>query len=339
MAKFFSVLFDVVGSILLSVVLVVVFFNPVSFLIWSFVAPRRAAAIVSDTQDDGKFIQFMAKLHKPLIYLYPMRVKKYFMLALGMKNYSAKAQVKAFRDLSETDTPEKAVKIVAQMSDLGASKLWDDNMVRNRSYNHIITYAVAESGKPLTVRQLRDLFAREDYSNFAVYARNHTLGKATLELLIERMKQKSEDKESFEQLQEVLFSQIEKNGLPANLVEKAVKACGQNQLAITKAFEVFRQKTLVLSRDNKAFSELVKYKKLAPSVEALMNRDQYNSYLEAGNHLSDEAIREFIARENMAICELIFKNEKLSPVAVLMAEANPKFTLNPSAGISLISKY
>ena len=97
MAKFFSVLFDVVGSILLSVVLVVVFFNPVSFLIWSFVAPRRAAAIVSDTQDDFKFIQFMAKLHKPLIHLYPMRIKKHFMLAFGLYNYSIKNQIKAFK--------------------------------------------------------------------------------------------------------------------------------------------------------------------------------------------------------------------------------------------------
>lgn len=319
--------------------MVVVFYNPVSFLVWSFIAPRKAAAIMVITKDDdSKVMRFLSNLHKPLTHLYPLFIRKHFMKALGMRNYSANAQVKAFRDLSETDTPEKAVKIVAQMSDLGASKLWDDNMVRNRSYNHIITYAVAESGKPLTVRQLKELFAREDYSNFAGYAKNHTLSKASLELLIERMKQKSEDKESFEQLQEVLFSQIEKNGLPADLVEKAVKACGQNQLAITKAFEVFRQKTVVLSRDYKAFSELVKYKKLAPSVEALMDREQYNSYLEAGNHLSDEAIREFIARENMAICELIFKNEKLSAVAVLMAEANPKFALKLPAGIGLISK-
>ena len=59
MAKFFSVLFDAVGSFLLCVVLVVVFFNPISFLIWGFVAPRRAAAVISNTEDDFKFIRFM----------------------------------------------------------------------------------------------------------------------------------------------------------------------------------------------------------------------------------------------------------------------------------------
>lgn len=318
--------------------MIVIFYNPVSFVIWSFVAPRKAAAIMVSKDDDSKFMRFLSNLHKPLTHLYPIYIRKHFMKALGMRNYSANAQVKAFRALNEADVPAKAVKLVAQMSDLGASKLWDDNMLRHRSYNPVITYAVTESGKALMIRQLKELFAREDYDSFGNYAKNHTLSKAALELLIERMEQKSEDKESFDKLQEVLFSQIEKNGLPANLVEKAVVACGENQLAITKAFEVFRQKTLVLSRDNKAFSEFVKYKKLAPSVEALMDREQYNSYLEAGNHLSDEAIREFIARENMAICELIFKNEKLSAVAVLMAEANPKFALKLPAGISLISK-
>lgn len=332
MAKIFQFL----GSLLEGLLMIVIFYNPVSFVLWSVVAPRKAAAIMVTKDDDSKVMRFLSNLHKPLTHLYPIYIRKHFMKALGMKNYSAKAQVKAFRDLSETDTPEKAVKIVAQMSDLGASKLWDDNMVRNRSYNHIITYAVAESGKPLTVRQLRDLFAREDYSNFAVYARNHTLGKATLELLIERMKQKSEDKESFEQLQEVLFSQIEKNGLPADLVEKAVKACGQNQLAITKAFEVFRQKTVILSRQKEAFVPLIQYEKLYPSVEAMLSVEQYKLYLEMGRHLSDEAIREFISRENIFMCELIFKNEKLSPVAVLMAKGNPKFTLIAPAKATVI---
>lgn len=338
MAKFFSFL----GSLLEGLLMVVVFYNPVSFLVWSFVAPKKAAAIMVTKDDDSKVMRFLSNLHKPLTHLYPMYIKKHFMKALGMRNYSANAQVKAFRALNESDVPAKAVKLVEQMSDVAVSKLWDDNMLRHRSYNPVITYAVTESGKSLMTRQLKVLFEREDYDSFGNYAKNHTLSKAALELLIERMEQKSEqkseDKESFDKLQDVLFSQIEKNGLPANLVEKAVKACGQNQLAITKSFEVFRQKTLVLSRDYKAFSELVKYKKLAPSVEALMDREQYNSYLEAGNHLSDEAIREFIARENMAICDLIFKNEKLSAVAVLMAEANPKFALKLPAGISLISK-
>lgn len=330
MAKFFSVLFDAVGSFLLCVVLVVVFFNPVSFLIWSFVAPRRAAAIVSDTQDDGKFIQFMVKLHKPLTYLYPMRVKKYFMLALGMKNYSAKAQVKAFRALNESDAPAKAVKLIAQMSDVAVSNLWDDNMLRHRSYNPVITYAVTESGKTLMIRQLKELFAREDYDSFGNYAKNHTLSKAALELLIERMEQKSEDKESFDKLQDVLFSQIEKNGLPAKLVEK-VMSLGKGDRAYQQeldcAFETFRQKTIVLSYDKAALENLLKSKTLFSSVEKLLKPWQYGLYKLANRHMTDEAICEFIARENTEMCSLIFAREQLSEKARLMAKANPKFVL------------
>lgn len=318
------------GSFLLCVVLVVVFFNPVSFLIWSFVAPRRAAAIVSDTQDDGKFIQFMVKLHKQLTYLYPMRVKKYFMLALGMKNYSAKAQVKAFRALNESDAPAKAVKLIAQMSDVAVSNLWDDNMLRHRSYNPVITYAVTESGKTLMIRQLKELFAREDYDSFGNYAKNHTLSKAALELLIERMEQKSEDKESFDKLQDVLFSQIEKNGLPAKLVEK-VMSLGKGDRAYQQeldcAFETFRQKTIVLSYDKAALENLLKSKTLFSSVEKLLKPWQYDLYKLANRHMTDEAICEFIARENTEMCALIFKHERLSEKARLMAKANPKFVL------------
>lgn len=330
MAKFFSVLFDAVGSFLLCVVLVVVFFNPVSFLIWSFVAPRRAAAIVSDTQDDGKFIQFMVKLHKQLTYLYPMRVKKYFMLALGMKNYSAKAQVKAFRALNESDAPAKAVKLIAQMSDVAVSNLWDDNMLRHRSYNPVITYAVTESGKTLMIRQLKELFAREDYDSFGNYAKNHTLSKAALELLIERMEQKSEDKESFDKLQDVLFSQIEKNGLPAKLVEKVMLLGIGNSAYLQKldcAIETFRQKTVVLSGNKEAFEKLLESRSLFSSVEKLLKPWQYGLYKLANRHMTDEAICEFIARENTEMCSLIFAREQLSEKARLMAKANPKFVL------------
>lgn len=341
MAKFFSVLFDAVGSFLLCVVLVVVFFNPVSFLIWSFVAPRRAAAIVSDTQDDGKFIQFMVKLHKPLTYLYPMRVKKYFMLALGMCDYSVKSQLKAFKAFGGQYDVKKAVKLINKMSKDAVLKLWNDNMAKpiglNGSYNKTITDAVVEAGGVLDDNQLISLiYDKGDFDNLEKYAAKRTLSKGTLEAIIDIMERakssfNQEDEEVvFYVLKRILFSQIEKNGLPAKLVEK-VMSLGKGDRAYQQeldcAFETFRQKTIVLSYDKAALENLLKSKTLFSSVEKLLKPWQYDLYKLANRHMTDEAICEFIARENMEMCSLIFVREQLSEKARLMAKANPKFAL------------
>lgn len=341
MAKFFSVLFDAVGSFLLCVVLVVVFFNPISFLIWGFVAPRRAAAIVSDTQDDGKFIQFMVKLHKPLIHLYPMRIKKYFMLAFGMYNYSVKSQLKAFKAFGGQYDVKKAVKLINKMSKDAVLKLWNDNMAKpidlNGSYNKTITDAVVEAGGVLDDNQLISLiYDKGDFDNLEKYAAKRTLSKETLEAIIDIMERakssfNQEDEEVvFYVLKRILFSQIEKNGLPAKLVEK-VMSLGKGDRAYQQeldcAFETFRQKTVVLSGNTEAFERMLKSSILFSKVEKLLKPEQYKKYKDYGRHMTDEAICEFIARENTEMCSLIFAREQLSEKARLMAKANPKFAL------------
>lgn len=342
MAKFFDALFDAAGSILLSVVLVVVFFNPVSFLIWSFVAPRRAAAIVSDTQDDGKFIQFMAKLHKPLIYIYPMRVKKYFILAFGMYNFSIKSQLKAFKAFGGQYDMKKAVNLIKKMKREAVSKLWEENMAKptdpNGGYNKTITDAVVEAGVVLDDDQLIALiYNKGDFESLEKYAAKKTVGKEMLETITDRMeraKESSIDKEdeqvSFSVLKRILFSQIEKNGLPARLVEKVMLLGRGNsayQQELDNAIETFRQKTIVLSCDKTALNNLLKSRTLFSSVEKLLKPWQYDLYELANRHMTDDAICEFIARENTEMCALIFKRERLSEKARLMAKANPKFAV------------
>lgn len=338
MAKFFSVLFDAVGSFLLCVVLVVVFFNPISFLIWGFVAPRRAAAVISNTEDDFKFIRFMTKLHKPLIHLYPMRIKKHFMLVLGMCDYSVKSQLKAFKVFGGQYDVKKAVKLINKMSKDAVLKLWNDNMAKpiylNGSYNKTITDAVVEAGGVLDDNQLISLiYDKGDFDNLEKYAAKRTLSKGTLEAIIDIMERSfnQEDEEVvFYVLKRILFSQIEKNSLPAKLVEK-VMSLGKGDRAYQQeldcAFETFRQKTIVLSYDKAALENLLKSKTLFSSVEKLLKPWQYGLYKLANRHMTDEAICEFIARENTEMCSLIFAREQLSEKARLMAKANPKFVL------------
>lgn len=342
MAKFFSVLFDAVGSFLLCVVLVVVFFNPISFLIWGFVAPRRAAAVISNTEDDFKFIRFMTKLHKPLIHLYPMRIKKHFMLVLGMCDYSVKSQLKAFKAFGGQYDVKKAVKLINKMSKDAVLKLWNDNMAKpiglNGSYNKTITDAVVEAGGVLDDNQLISLiYDKGDFDNLEKYAAKRTLSKETLEAIIDRMERTKEssfnqedEQVSFSALKRILFSQIEKNGLPAKLVEK-VMSLGKGDRAYQQeldcAFETFRQKTIVLSYDKAALENLLKSKTLFSSVEKLLKPWQYDLYKLANRHMTDEAICEFIARENTEMCSLIFAREQLSEKARLTAKANPKFAL------------
>ena len=341
MAKFFDVLFDAVGTFLLSVIMVVVFFNPISFLIWSFVAPRRAAAVISNTEDDFKFIRFMTKLHKPLIHLYPMRIKKHFMLVLGMCDYSVKSQLKVFKAFGGQYDVKKAVKLIKKMSGDAVLKLWNDNMAKpigsNGSYNKTITDAVVEAGGVLDDNQLISLiYDKGDFDNLEKYAAKRTLSKGTLEAIIDIMERakssfNQEDEEVvFYVLKRILFSQIEKNGLPAKLVEKVMslgKGDRTYQQELDCAFETFRQKTVVLSGNKEAFEKLLESRSLFSKVEKLLKPEQYEKYKDYGRHMTDEAICEFIARENTEMCSLIFAREQLSEKARLMAKANPKFVL------------
>ena len=341
MAKFFDVLFDAVGTFLLSVIMVVVFFNPISFLIWSFVAPRRAAAVISNTEDDFKFIRFMTKLHKPLIHLYPMRIKKHFMFVLGMCDYSVKSQLKAFKAFGGQYDVKKAVKLINKMSKDAVLKLWNDNMAKpiglNGSYNKTITDAVVEAGGVLDDNQLISLiYDKGDFDNLEKYAAKRTLSKGTLEAIIDIMERakssfNQEDEEVvFYVLKRILFSQIEKNGLPAKLVEK-VMSLGKGDRAYQQeldcAIETFRQKTVVLSGNTEAFERMLKLRPLFSKVEKLLKPEQYKKYYDCGRHMTDEAICEFIARENTEMCSLIFAREQLSEKARLMAKVNPKFVL------------
>lgn len=342
MAKFFDVLFDAVGTFLLSVIMVVVFFNPISFLIWSFVAPRRAAAVISNTEDDFKFIRFMTKLHKPLIHLYPMRIKKHFMLAFGMYNYSVKSQLKAFKAFGGQYCMKKAVNLIKKMKREAVIILWEDNMAKpidpNGGYNKMLTDAVVEAGVVLDDDQLIALiYDKGDFDNLEKYAAKKTLSKETMEAIIDRMKRAKEssfnqedEQVSFSTLKRILFNQIEKNGLPAKLMERVMllgKGDGSYLQKLDCAIETFRQKTVVLSGNTEAFERMLKSRPLFSKVEKLLKPEQYKKYYDCGRHMTDEAICEFIARENTEMCSLIFAREQLSEKARLMAKANPKFVL------------
>ena len=263
------------------------------------------------------------------------------MLVLGMCDYSVKSQLKAFKAFGGQYDVKKAVKLINKMSKDAVFKLWNDNMAKpigpNGSYNKIITDAVVEAGGVLDDNQLISLiYDKGDFDNLEKYAAKRTLSKGTLEAIIDIMERakssfNQEDEEVvFYVLKRILFSQIEKNGLPAKLVEK-VMSLGKGDRAYQQeldcAFETFRQKTIVLSYDKVALENLIKSKTLFSSVEKLLKPWQYDLYKLANRHMTDEAICEFIARENTEMCSLIFAREQLSEKARLMAKANPKFVL------------
>lgn len=320
---------NAVETVVLTVALVVFVYNPIAFIIWSIIAPRVSANILAESDELGPFFAVMAKLHKPITHIFPMCMKKHFMYKLGMREYSVRSQLKAFKALGGNYNLKKAAVLINKMSESAVNKLYNDNM-KSGKYNKNITEAVIEAGVLLSYQQITDLLCnkggRDSWLMFKRYAEKKTLPKDVMEILIRGMVNGDESGI----VKDVFFNQVEKNGLSPKLLDQVmVITDAPFRQRLNDSVEAFRQRTIVVSGNREAFASMLANRRgLFSQVEKLLKPWQYEMYNKEVNcHMSEEAICDFIARENMEMCALIFKHERLSEKAKLMAKANPKFAM------------
>lgn len=306
----------IIVAIVLALLLVIVF-NPVMFLFWSIVSPRRAARMLYAEDDFGLYSEFVRDLNGWMVALYPFRMKKHFMAVRGINNYSAKAQCRYYRKTG------RRVSVLKKMTNDALQQLWEGEF----SFEEKVK--IASSGIQLSDEQFAFLVDSKRRTDEALaYLRQWTPNANKLRHLIEYDEP------------EVLIPAIRTYGLPAELIS-LVFAEGKSEMiaAVQEALVVYSHRQTVLNtqrNDEKGrkewivFCNTVKENKVRSNAQKSMTVWQYDEFHKAGHALDKEAVEFFFAKGDVSMCSRIFKYEKdnglVSEKADALVTANPKLT-------------
>lgn len=293
--------------------MVVLFYNPVMFLLWSIVMPKKAANMLYKL-DIPVFIPAMQVLNGWVIWLFPFRMKQHFMWAHGLSNYGVRLQVRYYN-------AHKSAKTVNAMSAEAIDYLWKN------SQKPIVDWInIAETDKQLKDSQMADLIQNNYLKHTQDLVRKWTPSAETLSRLLEACENGSEE------WQEVFLFCVETYGLPQSLIDAAL----DSEMAedVQTALEHFAQRTFVRNhmaalQNDSSFEDFCrKTKTICDEAQMAMNSWQYEAFHNAGHKLSTAAIESFLQKGNLDICTRIFRYEEnhglVSAKAKALINANPQ---------------
>ncbi len=304
-----------------------IFFNPLIFLPYCLLVPKKAADALYNW-DLPVYMDFMQALYAPFIAFLPFRWKKHFMAARGIEQYSDKLQCRYFKSMVLAGKKER-VDLLKKMSTKAINLLWTENIV-----NWCIREEIIMAGVTLTDEQFNLLITKRETRLISEYLAQKTPSEAMLQMLLSA------------QLGDLFLSCVERYGLSARLINQVFamgKGFGpENESESSKSFRSsiagltqdalthFAQRKMVRNtasvdgqREWGMF--LSNGNELCPAAQKMMNEWQYDVYYNAGFHLCAEAIVHFFAKEEMSMCERIFKYE---PKEALNEEAQALVTAN-----------
>lgn len=297
------------------VAMFLLFYNPVTFLFWSIISPKKAAKMLYDA-DLEWYSEFCIALNDWMVALYPFCMKKHFMAVRGIDNYSDKAQCRYYRKTG------RRVSVLKQMTNDAVQKLWKSETNFNEKVK------IASSGIQLSDEQFAYLVDNGQLTQALAYIRQWTPNANKLRHLI-----KSD-------AHEVLVPAIKTYGLPAELIS-LVFSEGKSELVadVQEALVVYSHRQTVLNTQRSdesgrkewlTFCNSVEKGKIRSNAQKAMHGWQYDEFHKVGHTLDKEAVEFFFAKGDVSMCTRIFKYEKdngrVSEKADALVAANPKLT-------------
>lgn len=303
----------IVAIILIAMVLLV--YNPVMFLFWSIISPKKAAKMLYSSDLDT-FTEFCIALNGWMVALYPFCMKKHFMEVRGIDNYSATTQCRYYRKTG------RRVSVLGQMTNEAVQQLWEGET----SFTEKVK--IASSGMKLSDKQFAFLVDNHQTEEALAYIRKWTPNANKLRHLIE-----------YDET-EVLIPAIRIYGLPAELIS-LVFAEGKSELIadVQEALVAYSHRQTVLNTQRSdesarkewlTFCNSVEKGKIRSNAQKAMHGWQYDEFHKAGHALDASAVEFFFAKGDVSMCIRIFKYEKdngrVSEKADALVTANPKLT-------------
>lgn len=303
--------------VIIAIVLVamfLLFYNPIMFLFWSIICPKKAAKMLYEA-DLEWYSEFCIALNCWMIALYPFCMKKHFMALREIKYYSVKEQCKYYRWTG------RRADVIRQMSDKAVQKLWKENYFDDR-------VQIVSAGVKLSAEQFNYLVSTGQTTQVLAYVRRWTPNAEMVRVLI---------KEGEIQL---LVFVVKSYGLSAEVVNEVFASEDEKLIAAVKeALVVYSHRQTVLNTQRSdesarkewlTFCNSVEKDKIRSNAQKAMNGWQYDEFHKAGHTLDKEAVEFFFAKGDVSMCIRIFKYEKdngrVSEKADALVAANPKLT-------------
>lgn len=309
-----------------------IFFNPLFFVPYTLLAPRKAAESLYDW-DLPVYMDLMQCLYAPFVAVLPMYWKKHFMDVRGISDYSAKLQVKYFFTVNGE---EEQIETIKAMSFEAKQLLWNSD--HEKAHGNAVRVLMVDAGVKLDGKQFEFLASHSLTSVLEVYINKYTPSEEMMEILLRY------------RLGDLFLDCVERHGLSTRLIAKVfamkneICSCEENECEkafrrnmaglMQEALSKFSQRQMVrnTAAKNDGGDEwkcyLVKGNVLYPEAQKMMNVWQYDAYHHNGGyHLSAEAIVYFLSKADQGMCSRIFKyepREAMNDQAQALIAANPQ---------------
>ncbi|MBQ8677608.1 MAG: hypothetical protein IJ529_03990 [Alphaproteobacteria bacterium] len=294
------------GLVLLA--LFIVFYNPVMFLFWSIVSPKKAADILYGKPELPVFTELMQLLDGWMVWFYPFWMKKHFMKARGIENYSPKLQAKYFYRI------DNSIDCIKNMSAEAVHYLFAKSAKD-------VKMMIAKSGVKLTEDEISLLIYNHCYETLDEYLKKFTPSAKTLRLLASVANMNDCAKT-------LLVNCIKKYGLSAEMVTHMFGTLHKD--IVVEALKVFAQKRFISRNKNEQdfLTFLDTEESITPEAQVCINTTQYIAFHNRKNTLDDNVVVYFLSQGNVEFCKLIFSFEKdhglVNDKAKAIVNANPE---------------
>lgn len=316
---FFSRVWNTLSDFFVAALMFIFVYNPVAFLLWSIFDPKHAANAATSRQ-----FPRMEKMVKPMHYIYPFFMKKYFIKEYGLDHYSEELQRKTFFAFRERSNVEEMTHLFQTMS--------------KECYNVALFGAPSVDQEAALLADIT-LSAEDlkllDFCYVLEYAKKHTLPAKYLIWLFKRYHVSADETNSskaaaWNSHAKMLLSHVEKHGATKEFMDFLSKQNDEAfKAAFKKALKAFSERQVVNqmrtpSTDTVEFARYIQDNPvLEPQTQKLLEPWQLEIFLRFYQP-ADEAVCYLLSNGDFRIADILFKNKdvQFSEMAQALIQSN-----------------
>lgn len=324
--NFISRAWNALCDFIIAVFMFIFVYNPVCFLLWSIFAPRIAANAATLHE-----FHRMEKMVKPIHYLYPLWIKKWFIKRYGLRNYSQNLQRKTFRAFQKKNAS------VACLADLFQTMSNETRSSVLYQSSATVQDAVLLSEVSLTAQDLQKL----TLDRVLKYTKTNTLPVDYLIHLyakyqVDAIERDSHKKEDWNCASGIILSHVEKYGVTKDFLDFVYAQRDPHfSTQVAKALKVFSEKQVVLKMQAYGGTNIGFFTAyiqsngiLETEAQKLLQPWQFEIFVRF--YLpTDEAICCFLGKHDLKIAEILFKTQNIvfSNLALAIIKGNSELTM------------
>ncbi len=321
---FLSRVWNTLSDFFVAVLMFTFVYNPLAFLLWSIFDPKHAANAATSRQ-----FPRMEKMVKPMHYVYPLCMKKWFIKKYGLSDYSLELQRKTFFAFKKRADLKELKHLFQTMS--------------KECYNEALFGATSVEQEAAILADITlsaDDLKLLDFCYVLEYAEKHTLPSEYLIWVFKTYHVSADETNpskaaAWNSRAKTLLSHVEKHGATKEFMDFLSKQNDEAfKSAFKKALKAFSERQVVNqmrtpSTDTVEFTRYVQDNPvLEPQTQKLLEPWQLEIFLKFYQP-ADEAVCYFLSKGDLRIADILFKNKdvQFSEMAQALIQSNSCLTM------------